>query len=313
MLSRISPLTLGATLYLPCTRDDLVEALLGRQRIPDLRSAVLCLEDAVLDRDVPAALTRLVLFLRALAGRPADAGEPLLFVRPRNAAMLEHILCMPGVERLTGFVIPKAHAESLPAWLALPLHEQHRLMPTLETREACDPHEMRRLRDQLLAVHDRILALRIGGNDLLQAMGLRRAPGRTAYQGPLGPIIAGLVAGFAPWGFAMSAPVLEYFTDTDLLREEVARDIEHGLLTKTAIHPDQVAVIQSALAVPAAQLEEAQSILAADAPAVFARDGVMCEPATHRLWAERLLDRAALFGIADPHRAPLRLISGADH
>ena len=308
----VSALALGATLYMPCTRDDLAASLLGARRIPGLRSAVLCLEDAVLERDVPAALVRLSAFLRTLSSRGGQPGDPLLFVRPRDAAMLEHVLCMPGIERLDGFVIPKAHAETMPGYLALPLHDRHRLMPTLETREACDPHEMRRLRDQLLVVQDRILAVRIGGNDLLRAMGLRRAAGRTAYEGPLGHVIAALVAGFAPWGFALSAPVLEQFGDAALLREEVARDIEHGLLTKTAIHPDQVAVIQSALAVPAAEVEEAQLILADDAPAVFARDGTMCEPATHRAWARRLLSRAALHGIADPAPTSLRLVSGAE-
>lgn len=304
-------LALGATLYMPCTRDDLAEALTGTRRIAGLRSAVLCLEDAVLERDVPLALTHLAQFLRTLALHAPGPGEPLLFVRPRDAAMLEHVLCMPGVERLAGFVIPKAHADSMPAYLALPYHDRHRLMPTLETREACDPYEMRRLRDQLMAVQDRILALRIGGNDLLRAMGLRRAAGRTAYEGPLGGIIASLVAGFAPWGFALSAPVFEAFADTALLREEVARDIEHGLFGKTAIHPDQIAVIHAALAVPATQVEEARLMLAEDAPAVFAHDGVMCEPATHRAWAERLLERAELFGIADA-RAAMRLISGGE-
>lgn len=297
---------LGATLYMPCTRADLAEALFGARRVPGLRSAVLCLEDAVLEREVPMALAHLAQFLRLLAAREAGPADPLLFVRPRSATMLEHVLCMPGVERLAGFVIPKAHAESMPAYLAAPLLDQHRLMPTLETREVFDPHEMRRLRDQLLAVPDRILALRIGGNDLLQSMGLRRAVGRTAYEGPLGTVIASLVAGFAPWGFALSAPVLEQFGDTALLREEVARDIEHGLLTKTAIHPDQVAVIQAALAVPSDQVEAAQLMLAEDSPAVFARDGVMCEPATHRGWAARLLRRAESFGIADPLPLPLR-------
>ncbi|UYY59286.1 HpcH/HpaI aldolase/citrate lyase family protein [Sphingomonas sp. S2-65] len=308
----LSALALGATLYMPCTRDDLAEALFGAQRIAGLRSAVLCLEDAVLERDVPAALARLSAFLRTLAARLPQPGDPLLFVRPRSAAMLEHVLCMPGAERLDGFVLPKAHADTMPAYLALPYLDRHRLMPTLETREACDPFEMRRLRDQLLGVQERILALRIGGNDLLRAMGLRRTVGRTAYEGPLGSIIASLVASFAPWGFALSAPVLEQFADAALLRDEIARDIEHGLFTKTAIHPGQVAVIQSALAVPAEQVEEAQLMLADDAPAVFARDGVMCEPATHRAWAKRLLDRAALYGVTDPISSTLRLVSGAD-
>ncbi|KMS56230.1 ATP-binding protein [Novosphingobium barchaimii LL02] len=300
----ISAISLGATLYMPCLRDDLFSALIGVRRIPGLRSAVLCLEDSVLERDLQLALTHLAALLRTMAAREPSPADPLIFIRPRSAAMLDHILCMPGVEHIDGFVIPKAHADTMPAYLALPLHDRHRLMPTLETREACDPQSMRRFRDQLLAVQDRILALRIGGNDLLQAMGLRRASHRTAYEGPLGNIIANLVAGFAPWGFALSAPVMERFADAALLREEVALDIEHGLLTKTAIHPAQIGVIQAALAVPADQAEEARMMLAEDSPAVFAREGVMCEPATHRGWAGRLLERAEMFGIADP--LPLR-------
>ena len=94
--------------------------------------------------------------------------------------------------------------------------------------------------------------------------------------------------------------MLERFDDFALLREEVARDLEHGLFTKTAIHPAQVAVIQGALAVLSAELSEARAIVAVDPPAVFAARGAMCEPATHRRWAEMLIRRAALFGVADP-------------
>jgi citrate lyase beta subunit len=100
--------------------------------------------------------------------------------------------------------------------------------------------------------------------------------------------------------------VFERFGDPALLRDEVLRDVEHGLVTKSAIHPDQVAVIQAALAVPVHQADEARRILAPDGPAVFAHHGVMCEPATHRGWAERLLGRAEIFGIADPLPLPLR-------
>ena len=296
--SVLDALSLGATLYLPCTRDDLARTLLGR-RFPALRSAVLCIEDSVGEADVPHALTNLAAFLRRLAEQGRDT-LPHIFVRPRDAAMLEHILLLPGIEHVDGFVIPKAHADSLPAYTSLHFHENHRLMPTLETREACDAHEMRRFRDQLLGVHDRILALRIGGNDLLQLMGTRRSATRTAYDGPLAAIIGSLVATFAPWDFALSAPVMENFADATLLREEVARDIDHGLLTKTAIHPDQVAIIQAAYAVSTRQLAEAQAMLAGDGPAVFASGGAMCEPATHRRWAERIVRRADLFGIADP-------------
>lgn len=303
-----SALALGATLYMPCTRDDAMERLFGPRRIAGLRSAVLCLEDAVLDSEVPAAMRALARFLRLRSDDESSACDPQVFVRPRNLQMTEHILRLPGIEKVQGFVIPKAHAGNLPDYLALPWHEGHRLMPTLETREVMDPYDVRRLRDQLLGVQDRILALRIGGNDLLAAMGLRRAPGRTAYEGPLGPVIGALVAAFAPWGFALSAPVFERIGDPALLHQEVLRDLEHGLMTKSAIHPDQIAVIQCALAVPAQQVEEARLILAPTGPAVFSHGGAMCEPATHRSWAERLLARAEEFGIADPlpMQRPLR-------
>lgn len=292
-------LALGATLYMPCTRTDLAARLFGPSRIPGLRSVVLCLEDAVLERDLPLALMNLGGLLRLADSREGCPSDPMIFVRPRDATMLARVLRMPGARRLTGYVLPKANAETLPCYLALQVPEGQLLMPTLETREACDPHEMRRLRDQLLAVQDRILALRIGGNDLMQSMGLRRPPGSTAYDGPLGTVIAMLVSTFSPWGFSLSAPVMERFGDRALLRRELARDIDHGLFTKTAIHPDQIPIIQTALAVPADDVEEARAILDPNGPAVFAQDGVMCEPATHRVWAERLLARAEVFGMAN--------------
>jgi citrate lyase beta subunit len=288
-------LALGATLYLPATRSYL-HAALFEGRIPGLRSAVVCLEDAVADADVPHALDRLAALLRTV---PADAG-PALFVRPRAPAMLERIVRLPGAERLAGFVLPKMTADTLPDWLAADLAPAHRLMPTLETREAFDGIEMRRLRDQLLTLGDRVLALRIGGNDLLHAIGARRSRVRTVYDGPLGPAIARLVGVFAPFGFALTGPVMERYDDPQLLREEVARDLEHGLLGKTAIHPAQVPVIHAALAVASDELAEAQAILAADAPAVFALGGGMAEPATHRRWAALTVRRAGLYGVADP-------------
>ncbi|WP_141343273.1 HpcH/HpaI aldolase/citrate lyase family protein [Bradyrhizobium sp. USDA 3458] len=56
-MSRVSALALGATLYMPCTRADLADALHGAKRVPGLRSARLCLDNALLERDLPVALT----------------------------------------------------------------------------------------------------------------------------------------------------------------------------------------------------------------------------------------------------------------
>jgi citrate lyase beta subunit len=292
----IDPLSLGATLYIPAIRDDLVAAILHRRHV-DLRSVVICLEDSVDAEDLPIAMLKLEGFLQRLGEMPRDEVRPLIFVRPRNRDMLVNILSLRRIDRVDGFVIPKATAQSLPDYLSALAFDHHMLMPTLETREVFDPSEMRRLREQLIAVQERILAIRIGGNDLLQTIGARRSTQRTAYDGPLGPVIAGLVTTFVPWGFALSAPVFESFGDPELLAEEVERDIEHGLLTKTAIHPAQISVIQNGYRVDVDDHIAARALLSRDRQSVFAAKKVMCEPATHRVWAQSIVDRADIFGL----------------
>ncbi len=285
---------LGATLYVPAMRGDLYETIIGI-RHPALRSSVVCLEDSTRPEDVPQALTNFAAMLRRLA--QAGANRPPVFVRPRDENMLVRLLALPGIEAVKGFVLPKVTAESFPAFLRHLVHDDHLLMPTLETREIFDPVELIRLREQFLSVQHRILAIRIGGNDLLQNIGARRSRTRSIYDGPLGGTIATLVTSFAPFGFALSGPVFEHFGNADLLREEVERDIEHGLLTKTAIHPAQIELIQSCYRVEAHDLAEARAILAGDKGGVFAIAGSMCEPATHRRWAETMVKRAALYGV----------------
>jgi citrate lyase beta subunit len=302
------PLTLGATLYVPATRPDLLAIATG-QRWPELRSVVFCLEDAVLPAAVPAALANLAALLAGLAAAGCvGTSRPLLFVRPRDPAMLAAISAMPGVAALAGFVVPKATAATFPLWLAQLRHDHHLLMPTLETREAFDPDAVRQLRDQLLAVRQRIGVVRIGGNDLLQTLGIRQSRQGTAYDGPLGPLIGQLVGQFLPWGLPMSAPVFDAFGDTDRLLAEVARDLDHGLTTKTAIHPEQIVPIHTAYRVDPDDHAEALAILAPGCPAVFAQQGRMNEPATHRAWARAIVARAAAFGLRDRPQPPLALV-----
>lgn len=283
---------LGATLYVPATRTDLFGIVTGR-RHPSLRSSVICLEDSIRSADVPLALTNLAALLERLG---EEETRLPVFIRPRDERMLAHILGFPGIETVRGFVIPKATAESLPFYLRVLASDSHLLMPTLETREAFDPAELGRVREQLLAIKERVLCIRIGGNDLLHTIGARRSSVRSAYDGPLGGTIANLVTAFAPFGFSLSAPVFEHFDRPELLREEVEYDIEHGLLTKTAIHPRQIDVIQSAYRVGAAELAEAREILSDDR-GVFALNGSMCEPATHGRWADSVAKRAAIYGV----------------
>jgi len=148
----------------------------------------------------------------------------------------------------------------------------------------------------------RILALRIGGNDLFSLLGMRRPRGRTVYQTPLALTISQLVTTFRPHGFHLTAPVFEYLDSPRLLEREVRADLAHGLFGKTAIHPRQVPIIEANYRVSARDLHMAEEILAHAALPVFRLHEAMCEPATHRPWAEMICARARLYGVVGSSR-----------
>lgn len=284
---------LGASLYVPTLREDMVE-IGNRWKYPELRSVIFCTEDSVKEEDLGRALERLSSALRRL--EPANM---LRFVRARNPAVLREILQMEGIGKLDGFVFPKVNRELFSEyWAALPAGHGYQVMVTLETIEVFDPGEMMALRQALLhpEVRGHILSLRIGGNDLFQLLGMRRNRRRTVYESPIGQTISQLVTFFKPHGFNLTAPVYEYLDAPQVLAQEVEQDLDHGLFGKTAIHPDQIPVIEKGYQVRPDELEVARKILEAAAPAVFRMQGAMCEPATHRAWATMIDARARIYG-----------------
>jgi citrate lyase beta subunit len=307
-MERISPYRLGATLYMPATRPDLVEIACG-QRLAGLRSIVICLEDAVHHLELPEAQSNLRRALHQLGAERRQRG-PLLFVRPRNPAMATTLLDWPEAERIDGFVLPKLDGNNLMAWSSHLNGCKQLLMPTLETPAIFDPVAVTELRDALICeLADQIIALRIGGNDLLGLLGVRRNRERTLYDGPLAYTVAMLCSILGSSGFALTAPVMERYDRPDLLREELARDLDHGLVGKTAIHPSQIATIHAALQVDTDEYNEAMAITSSDAPAVFGLNGAMCEPATHSRWAEAILARAHHFGVRRDHARSLHEVT----
>jgi len=289
------PITqLGASLYVPATRTDLAHIAAGH-KFPRLRSVIFCTEDAVHERDLARALAYLESLLPKL-----EPGPLLRFIRPRNPAVLQQLLQMNGIEKIHGFTLPKFDLHNMTDWLrVLDSGYNHWLMPILETAETFDRRKMELLCSRLENSHwrDHVLCLRIGGNDLLNLMGIRRGRSMTVYDTPLRNIIADLACIFLPAGYHLSAPVFEYLDAPETLSREVALDLLHGLTGKTAIHPAQVAIIERGYQVGGDDYAMASAILAPDAAAVFRLQDVFCEPVTHRKWAMSVLERAQTFGI----------------
>ncbi|MEW6373741.1 MAG: HpcH/HpaI aldolase/citrate lyase family protein [Pseudomonadota bacterium] len=285
--------SMGASLYVPANHKHLLDAANG-DKLPHARSLIFCTEDAVADRELSWALFNLSVVLENM--RPDVAAER--FVRVRNPEVLARVLAMRGADKLTGFVIPKATRHNFEAYYRLVRDTDHMLMPTLETAEVFSEREMEAFRELLQSpgIRNRILALRIGGNDLLALLGLRRPRGMTLYRTPLGPVIARLVTIFRPYGFALTAPVFEHLDLPELLDQEVQEDMAYGMVGKTAIHPSQIAPIEQHYKVRPQDLAAAQAILDENSPAVFKMHESMCEVATHRAWAERMVAQSRLFG-----------------
>lgn len=298
MSKNISPFMLGATLYMPATRSDLAEVIL-HGKIPELRSMVICLEDAVSEDQVGIALNNLNELLSALKSTVNQENRPLVFIRPRHQQMARELVNKYDLVGIDGFVVPKFTQYNLPSWWEIMSATTLALMPTLETREVYDVREMTELAVLLEnhACRDRIVAMRIGGNDLMSVISMRHPKNLTLYDGPMGYVVKMLVSVFAPRGFSLTAPVCEQIDNIELLQRELNQDIAHGLVGKTAIHPSHLNLIHQGLMVEKDEYEDALRIINSS-QAVFKSQGAMCEPATHRNWAVSILERSKYCGIA---------------
>ena len=90
-------------------------------------SDIICLEDAVSHNDVDLALERLQTLLNTWAehvdtiNQPSIVANtkaqhptrPLVFVRPRNPAMLQQLADFTHIDLIDGFVLPKIDMYSL--------------------------------------------------------------------------------------------------------------------------------------------------------------------------------------------------------
>lgn len=311
------PYQLGASLYMPATRQDIWQVI-KRDKLPTINSIIICLEDAVSHHDVELALERLQTLLDTWAAHVDSINDPsntdiqteqptrpLVFVRPRHPAMLELLSDFAHIDLIDGFVMPKVDMYSLSNWrmACQNLSSETLLMPTLETAALFNPHHNQELAIGFKeAFSQPIFALRIGGNDLFAALRLRRPKNSIVYDTPIGTLAYQLLGCFVPHGFYLTAPVFEYLDQPMLFMQELNRDVNLGLVGKTVIHPSQIALVQQAYCVPLSTLDEAQAILHSEAKAVFKYNNTMLEPATHRAWAQEVVNRAEVFGtINDGH------------
>lgn len=289
---------LGATMYMPATltTKKMLDVITGKA-VPNLQTVVICLEDAVKENDLTFALFNLKQLLNILKDRYYSKVLAVnVFIRPRHVEVAKSIIDWNLNDQFSGFVLPKFTLENSFEWKEI-IPPELKIMPTFETQSYFDPFYQREIRDLLINDFPETLCLRIGGNDLMSCLNLRRPKGVTLYNTPIGTLISQLVTQFLPYGFNMSAPVCEHFSNVKLLEDELSMDMNNGLYTKTVIHPSQVSVVQNAYKVSQLEYDEAVEILNHDALSVFKSEGSMLEVATHKNWAKQIILRKDIYGI----------------
>lgn len=204
------------------------------------------------------------------------------------------------------------------------IFSESRMTALLEVRDLLDSHR------------NRVLAVRLGATDLSSVYGLRRARDLTIYDVRMvADVIADVVNVFGRGGdagYLITGATWEYFTggerlfkpqlressfaehadralraeliakDLDTLIREVVLDKANGIAGKTVIHPSHVAAVHALAVVSHEEYCDAQDILATSggggvAPSAYGNK--MNESKPHFAWAQRIMLRAQVFGVAN--------------
>lgn len=298
-----NPETMYPTMYTPATNSPQKLLRYMEGGAEQVRRFVICTEDAVHEDLVPVALQNLQETLAAY--EPTE--KTAVFVRVRNQEVTERVLAMDGVAKITGFVLPKADPVSYPehASMISKRNEEFRIMPILESPGMTDSLYRKDLLDVLGAPCHRqnIDCLRIGANDLMSNLGMRRPKkDLTIYDTAVGKLINDIILEYrGNGGFEIAAPVFEYYGDqyAALFQKEISQHIANQLYGQVVIHPNQLSPLWDAYQVTAEEVSDAQSIKSLGSTAVIGKGDRLLNAATHTNWAGRILARAALFGITD--------------
>lgn len=228
---------LGAALYIPGSSVHLIDRLI-ENKIPGLISTIICLEDAVDDRDVGAAEKNLSLQLKTLYDlKEKGSSLPFIFIRVRSLEQFKRLTNQLGstLAVLKGFVFPKfedgsghfyfEHLKDINKLLGKTLYG----MPILEGPEVIhlekrDIHLLK-IKEVLDYYKDLVLNIRMGATDLSGLYGLRRSHEFTIYDiAIIRDFIANLINVFGrpQDGYVISGPVWEYFSSgTRMLKPQL--------------------------------------------------------------------------------------------
>lgn len=310
--------SVGALLYCPANRRTIVDSIINN-RFGTKYSLAMCLEDTIRDDCVAEAEHILADSLRRLDAQSQlkKFYLPRLFVRVRNVRQIGRLYKSFGesARLVTGFILPKFSLENADGYIQelIRINETSDspvyTMPIFESPSMIDLRHryeiLYTLKDKLDQIEDRVLNIRVGGNDLCHAFGFRRHDDESIHQiRPVANIFSDIITVYG-MDYVVSGPVWEYYNSPDWekgLYHEIADDRLCGFAGKTVIHPSQIAVVNEAYKVSKKDHQDAAAILNWDRSshslvAGSAGKERMNEYKTHSRWALRTMLLAEHYGV----------------
>lgn len=301
---------------MPATKENLTD-IISQETKTNADAIVFCFEDALKHTDIPKGIQNLNETFANLKYDPATgdvAGQgklPYRFIRVRNLEnyyQLMEALTPQVIRHIHGIVIPKFTPSNIREWEAALKDSDLYVMPTLETEDYFNPALIAEIFNRLTysSLKDKVLVLRLGGNDLLRGLSMKRPRSETLdnyltgvptlYDTPIATIINQVMIQARYHGFELTAPVFEYFSESDrsAFELELKKDKWQGFVGKTAIHPTQCAIINKVFTVDPDDLATAKEIVSmveeqGIVSGVSNKNQSMIEPTTHYKWAKRLI------------------------
>lgn len=222
---------LGATLYIPVTREKIADEIISRKN-KLIKSIVICLEDAIGDSEVEKGEALLSDSLKKIYSAVENQeiqynNLPFIFVRIRDCKQLSKIwkLCGRALTILTGFALPKFTYKNGENYFSKLQTISERLdkklygMPILETKDVIHwetrKESLGKINRILEEYRDFVLNIRIGATDFSSVFGIRRSFDTTVYDiHVIRDCIADIVNNFGRIDreYVISGPVWEYFS-----------------------------------------------------------------------------------------------------
>lgn len=310
--------SVGALLYSPANNETIIDSIINH-KFGTKYSLALCLEDTIRDDCVAEAEQKLIDSINRLYRHTAekDFYLPKIFVRVRSPKQIMSLYSAFGESAalISGFILPKFSLENADAYIREIIDvNEHSAVPvyTMPIYESSDIIDLRNrydilyaLKDKLAGIEDRVLNIRVGGNDLCHLFGFRRHSNESIHQlRPIANIFSDIITVYG-MDYVISGPVWEYYNGENWesgLFNEIADDKLCGFIGKTVIHPNQIKVVNEAYMVSEQNYRDALAILNWDSEshklvAANSSRERMNEYKTHSNWAMRTIFMAEHFGI----------------